>query len=62
MRDGLMDRILSEIINSIALEIIETETDEVSNREGLYNLTKALKAVKGKLQECINDTIVQENE
>jgi hypothetical protein len=53
--DGLIDRIIDDIRQTLALEIIETPLDDYNNREDLYNLTKALKELKGKLQECAND-------
>lgn len=54
MEDGLLEDLLLEIKNNIALEIVETLPDEMAKREELYMLTKALKRLNEKLQECLN--------
>ena len=60
MEDGRLDRLLETIKQQTALEIIGTEPSANEQREDLYNLTKALDAVQGKLQECVNLYITQE--
>lgn len=50
--DGLMDLLFKELTNDIALEIVETE--EMSKREELYQLTKAIKRLNVKLQDYAN--------
>lgn len=60
VRDHLLDRVLEEVIEDIALEIVGTEDDQQGYREHLYLLTKAIKETKGKLQEYTNDIEFQE--
>lgn len=50
--DGLLDLLLQQLTNDIALEIVET--DEMTKREELYQLTKAIKGLNGKLQDYAN--------
>ena len=59
-KDGLLDRLLTTIQHNIALEILDDSSPV--GREDKYQLTKALKELKCKLQECVNDTISQESE
>ena len=60
MQDGLLEKVLNTITEETALGIIDTSQNEHEKREELYQLTKAIEALKGKLQECVNDTF-QEN-
>lgn len=50
----LLDSLLNKIINDIALEIVATNPQQMSEREGLYLLSEAVKKLKGKLQEYEN--------
>ena len=59
MENQLLDRVIDEIIHDISLDIVNTGCDEGVRSEYLYLLTKALKEVKGKLQECVNDIDIQ---
>jgi hypothetical protein len=58
--NGLLEKALNNINNNLALDIIKTSSDESIKREELYNLTKAIEALKGKLQECVNDSFQEE--
>lgn len=60
VKNNLLDKILDEVITEISLEITSTELDAVERRDDLYLLTKALKEVKGKLQEYVNEFEFQE--
>lgn len=54
--------LLDELKNDIALKIIHTDFKQNVEREELYMLTKAIDALKVKLQECVNEyDIIQEN-
>ena len=55
MEGGLLEDLLKEIHQDIALEIVETLPDEMTKREELYMLTKALKRLNEKLQENLNN-------
>ena len=55
MEGGLLEDLLREIHQDIALEIVETLPDEMTKREELYMLTKALKRLNEKLQENLNN-------
>jgi hypothetical protein len=59
VESGLED-ILDNIKHDIALEILGTVPTDVTKRETLYNLSRALDAIKGKLQESVNETNNQE--
>jgi len=61
MENDLLGKVLTTINNELALGIINTSPDEYEKREELYNLTKAIEALKGKLQECVNDNIQEDN-
>lgn len=54
MEGGLLEDLLNEITNELALEIVETIPEETSKREDLYMLNKALKRLNEKLQEYVN--------
>ena len=54
MEGGHIDRLLDEVKKDIALTIIGTEPKAEDVRQDLYQLTRALDAVKKKLQECAN--------
>jgi len=56
---GLMDLLSDKIINDIALEIVNSS--EMSKREELYLLTKAVKRLNEKLQEYANIYNTTEN-
>ena len=56
--DGAFDYIINEIKNDIALEIVNSQTQDVEKREDLYMLAQALKCLNGKLQEYAN---IEEN-
>jgi uncharacterized protein YpiB (UPF0302 family) len=60
MQDDLLERVLDTITKETALGIIDTSPDEREKREDLYQLTKAIEALKGKLQECVNDSFQEE--
>lgn len=55
-----LDSVLLTIKQDIALDIIGTSPEEADIREDLYNLSRAIDAIKGKLQGCVNDTYNQE--
>jgi Cu/Ag efflux pump CusA len=55
-----LDDLLTNIKHDIALEILGTVPEDESKRETLYNLSRALDAIKGKLQESVNETNNQE--
>ena len=57
---GGLEAVLSNIKFDIATEILGTAPVEDSRREDLYDLSRAIDAIKGKLQECVNDTYTQE--
>lgn len=50
--EGWFSRFLDKLKIDLALEIVET--DEMSKREELYQLTKVIKRLDGKLQEYAN--------
>ena len=54
MQEGVIERLLVEISNNIALEIVESSPSESSKREELYMLSQALKRLEDKLQEYAN--------
>jgi hypothetical protein len=60
MQDDLLGKVLDTITEETALGIIDTSPDEREKREELYQLTKAIEALKGKLQECVNDSFQEE--
>ena len=60
VKNHLLDKVLDEVILDISLEITNTELNDESRRDSLYLLTKALKEVKGKLQEYVNEIEFQE--
>lgn len=54
--------LLDDLKNDIALKIIHTNFDQKDKREELFMLTKAIDALKVKLQECVNEyDLIQEN-
>ena len=55
MEGGLLESLLQEITNDLALEIVETFPEETEKREDLYMLNKALKRLNEKLQEYVNN-------
>ena len=55
MQGGLLEALLGEITNELALEIVETFPEETDKREDLYMLNKALKRLNEKLQEYVNN-------
>ncbi len=55
--------ILNDIKQDIALSIVHTNFEQKAEREELYMLTKAVDAIKVKLQEYVNTyDEIQENE
>lgn len=59
-QSGGLDLLLDEVKLKTALSIIQTNFNQNDEREELYMLTKAIDALKVKLQEYVNE--FQENE
>lgn len=54
MEGGILDTAILEIQKDIALDIIHTSYDDKEQREGLYMLSQAIKALTMKLQGYVN--------
>lgn len=62
MEGGHLPLLLDEMKHDIALKIIQTNFEQNVKREELFMLTKAIDALNVKLQECVNEyDIIQEN-
>lgn len=51
----ILPQLLDEIKQEYALSIVRTSIDQKDKREELYMLTKAIDALKAKLQEYVNE-------
>ena len=54
LEEGVLQRLLADISENIALEIVESFPNETNKREELYMLNQALKRLNDKLQEYAN--------
>lgn len=55
MEGDKLSFLLDELKNDTALKIIHTSFEQNGKREELFMLTKAIDALKVKLQECVNE-------
>lgn len=52
---GYLSIILEQIVSRLALEIVNTQPDEVSMRNDKYALVRGIKSLESEIQGYIND-------